>query len=352
MTVPAAVALIRQVQSLTENPELLKANDCVEQVAYFLDCFLDHAESRARMGAARTLAQLTARLSRDERCRLELRQARRVLERMEAEQCSDADAEAVELHSLIKSMLGDEGIQCPSNSHGMPEGNGENTRRDGGDEIHIRVYVDLDEQRRASIRRSLIDIFGVVSITFESRRIVVRARTRELAKDAVLIEDICRTVEEQLRHAVGVGHQKLLVEPVLATTKLLDDDDEDSSSSDSEDEPRYANDDDDGDISPSAQIKLVSGAEASSDDDEPLYLDDSEEEEAVEGCGTHYSFFGQRGWLYLTQRRIQQYEQEDPTLVARLRRAHLRSERRKREEEGRLRRLLAVITPLRTQAQR
>merc|ERR1719498_1163007 len=107
----------------------------------------------------------------------------------------------------------------------------------------------------------------------------------------------------------------------------------------------------------------VSGLEASpavpEDEDEPGYIDDSEDEADEKAksslpskshLGKTWSFFSPLG--FISAQRLQEYESvhDDPTLVARLHRAKLRLEKRRREEQIRLRRVLSVITPLRAAA--
>jgi hypothetical protein len=225
--------------------------------------------------------------------------------------------------------------------------------------LRIGVNMDMNEQIEASICRSLVEASGVVSITFEGIQIVVKVRTRSLARDCVFVDSIRTRIEECLRHFAGDENKKLLVETGAETLQpsLIDDEDSDKSSS-CEDGPVYLDDDDHGADGISFSRfdhcrEDDSGSQGSSaDDGEPVYLDDSEDD--IDSAGKSHgakawSLFDRGGWMDL--RHLSEYE-EDPTLVARLHRARMRSERRKREEEGRLHRLLSVITPLRILAQK
>lgn len=355
MAVPAAVALVRQVQSIVESQELLKEQGGVDQVVYLLDCFLDHPDSRARMGAVRTLAQLTARLGHENKSLPEMPQARRILARMESEEQHNnvVDSDAEELCRLLRAALGNS-ITQPVQREAAPKENEKGVTlnstavlRIGAFDRSVERHVDFNEQVRLSISRSLVEIAGVVSVTYDSNEIVVRTRTPDLACDTLFAEDVCVTVEEQLVHC-GLSHRHLVVAPVG-----------DSACGDTV--PIYLDDSDasEDEICNVQAAKLGLGgtatstgshgnnSEISSDGDEPAYLDDSDDDNCGEMCHLGvkgWSIFGRDGWLSL--QKIHEYD-EDPSLIARLRRAHLRSERKQREEQSRVRRLLSVITPLR-----
>jgi len=376
MAVPAAVALVRQIQSIVENPELLRKNDCIDQVSSFLDCFLDHPDSRARLGAARALAQLAKSLSSKELGCLQLRQAPRILARLRsAEQRSRADADDKDLHSLLASVLEGAESQESHGSSGAVRGDSAcSLLRPAGEVVRLRARVPMDEQTRTAVRQALVRVGGVVSVTFEAlETIVVGARTLQLARDPVFVEDLCTNVEEQLLRCGGLERGKVLVAPEVPRTGLALLVDQDSVCS-SEDEPEYIDDDDEdgtagtvhvGSSCATSQKHVDTNHESSSrlpedcddDDDEPTYLDDSEDEAPKPGQArsipaslTTWSFFSAPGATgFFTAQRLKEY-QDDPTLVARLHRAQTRLARRRQEEQTRLQRVLSVITPLRTHA--
>lgn len=367
MAVPTAVALVRQVQSIVESPGLLKANDCIDQVCSFLDCFLDHPDSRARLGAARALSRLSAGLNSEDRRCLQFHQAPKVLSRLQSEQKSgNVDDEDRELHSLLEALLSGDSNQTLAGGEGKGvRQNVGRTLQTAGEVLHLRVCVTMDEHARTAVRQALVKLNGVVSVTFEKDQIVVSARSAALLCDAAFIEDICTAAEEQLVTCLGYENRAVLVGPELQEgikTLLLDEESTCSS-------PLYVDDDAeeaDGIEHACVGASATDGQSLEDDgecEDEPLYLDDSDEEETTDigqsashastslstRLATSWSFFSHTG--FFSAQRLNEYE-DDPTLVARLNRAHLRLERRRKEEQMRLSRVLSVITPLRAGASR
>jgi len=367
MAVPAAVSLVRQIQSIVETPELLKKNGCLDQVSSFLDCFLDHPDCRARLGAARALAQLAKSLDPEDLSCLELHQAPGILARLRAaRKQSGASADDKELYSLLVAVLeGNESQELPGAAGGVSVGS---ALRSAGEVVRLKSRIPLDEQAKTAVRQALVQVEGVVSVTFEAlETIVVGARTSELARDPTFVEDICTHVEGQLQHCEGHVCGKVLVTPA---TQVVDLSDSEPEYMDDEDEDE---DDDGGNAQERPSVFTgqmpsacpgngsASGSPDDCDDDEPSYIDDSADEDEPEaeapqpgqtprqrGPLSTWCFFSSTTGFFTAQR-ISEY-QDDPTLVARLRRAQIRLERRRKEEQSRLQRVLSVITPLRTRA--
>lgn len=352
MAVPAAVALVRQVQGIVESPELLENNDCLDQVSSFLDCLVDHPDSRARVGAARALAQLSARLSSKERACLDLQHATRVLARL---QNGSADGDDKELQSLLAVVLGGDTAQERQTS----PANVDKVLRPTAELLRLRVCVPVEEKVRDAIRQTLVQASGVLSVTFETDQIVVGARTPDLVQDPVFVEAICTAVEAQMpRRDDFNGGQVVVVSDAHRVYPAVIDAD---TASISDDEPLYLDDEDeedDAEIADAGAACAASSPRATEDEpDEPAFFDDSEDEaeelnkassqtcSLSTGFGTSWSFFSHTG--FFSAQRLREYE-DDPRLVSRLRRAHLRLERRRQEDQMRLRQVLSVITPLRT----
>lgn len=363
MAVSKVVALVRQVQCIVESPDLLKANGCVDQVSSFLDCFLDHPDSRARLGCARALVQLSSHPGVEVG---QLHQAPQVLARLRSKaECGSADAEDRELQSLLEVVLGGGASQ---GSHDSPSAafreNVSNAQRSAGEVLRLRVRVAMDEQARSAVRSALVQVEGVVSVTFETDQILVGARAVEFSRDAVFVEDICTAVEDQLQYSGELGDGTVLVVPDIqggGLPLLIDED----STRGTDEEPEFLDDDEDDALdadtrnmgnSSAAGMRQASDCESDAvvpgeSENEPTYLDDSEDEtfEGAQGSSKAsstrpWSFFSQTG--FLSQQRLREYE-DDPTITARLRRAQLRVERKRQEEQLRLHRVLSVITPLR-----
>lgn len=329
MSITPTLSLVRQVQSIAESPELLQARNGLADVASFLDSFLDHSDSSARLAAARTLAWLSNRYEEQWKV-IALIQAPCVLEGLDKQAAESVlDAEASELRLALACALGSnmaEGQIAPPVSD----------KSCSRSEVRIQVQrISLSSEAKDAICRAIIAVGGVVSVTFEADTVVVCTRTPQLASDPIYVEDLCMTVEEYFANA-GNTHagSKPLVTP-LNSNRF----DAGSDTSEDSEEPAYL-DEGDSDISGGAADEP---AYLDDDEDELVYLDDEEDTDGKAWELKPWSFFNTSGWF---AQRLQEYE-EDPTLVARLRKAQERMERRKREEKARVSRVLGVITPLR-----
>lgn len=320
MAVPAAVAFLRQVQGVIESPELLKENNCIEEVVSYLDSTLDHPDSRVRLAAARSLAQLAAQLDCEDRGHLNLHQAPKVFEQLQRTSCE----EDAELHSLLATVLGDE----DGGSHKVIEKLA-NELPGGVREVFLSTGVVMDEAARNVVRQALVQLEGVVSVTFDldwavnarPTSITVGARS-ELVSDPTFVEDICTTAEDELQCIPSTEHGTIRVTPVSY-------------------DPRGR----------SVPIERTSVCADDDSDEEPMYLDDDSEgdEASATDCGSNDWFIiNKHAGLFSNSKRVQEHA-DDPCLVARLQRARARQERQRREEKMRLRNVLAVITPLRAQ---
>jgi len=302
------------VHSAIENLDLLKEGQCLEQVSSFLECYLEHPDSRTRLGAARALVAISKRCSVDEWRRLDLSRAREIHMR-----CDDAGGtDGEELRLLLAAALQretDTSLSDDGGKGGVTDSCG--TVADSRGEVRLQPLCgEVEPQTCAMILKSLVHIGGVVSATFEAGQLVVGTRTSSIAADPAFVADLCMTVEDQM----GGGQQIA----VLSAVRDID------SESLSPDKRALANLDDSG-----------------CSEDEPAYLDDDADEE----CAESYSFMELGQWSFLkhatfNSQQLQEHE-DDPTIVARLRKARQRLERRQNEDRSRISKLLSVITPLR-----
>jgi hypothetical protein len=304
-----------------ENVELLKEGQCLPQVASFLECYLDHPDSRTRHCAASALVTLSKRCSIDDWRQLDFSSARRIHAR-----CKDAaragDTDAAQLRLLLEAALqkgidtdlGDDGGRCRA--------------ADGRGEVRLQPLCgQVTAETCAAILKSLVNIGGVVSATFEAGQLVVGTRTCSASVDPAFVADLCTTIQEEMGSSLEIA--------VLTAVRDINSESRDNNTLGDRGlsyQPAYLDDNSD------------------CAEDEPAYLDDDSDPEGAEA----YSFaeFGQ--WSFLRHAsfnswQLQEHE-DDPTIVARLRRARQRLDKRQNEDRSRISRLLSVITPSRSLA--
>lgn len=183
-------------------------------------------------------------------------------------------------------------------------------------EVRLEVPRAVSDATRTSILKAVVNLGGVVSATFESAQLVISTRTAAVSEDPVFVADLRVAVQE---HVGKGGGDVIVLDQVRAPFYF--DDGESAGESFTDEEPDYLDD---------------------SEEDELVYLDDSEEV-----CEPQCHFFKREHWLHA--RRLQEHD-DDPTIIARLRKARQRMEKRRHEEEVRINRLFSVIMPLRAQA--
>lgn len=323
--------------------------DCLGQVASSLLFFLDHPDTRVRLGSARTLIKLAASYS-EEMQKMDLSRAKAALKRCDAkvaEGCEDTDSQ--ELRPLLVELLSPEPVKsaggavavaaeppattpaedteaapvtAPSRQDGGP------VASDGRGEIVLKIGENAEAKVKASILEKVVAISGVVSVAFEGPYIIVSTRTPSLAADASFLAavltgvgqlgisgvSLVRTSNGALQGSPSKGK---LEEPVAnsnakagATLAAVEEDEE---------EVEELDDDDDG--------------------SEPQYLDDQEETTAPSAFDNQrWSFFSQQHWM--TGRQVQEFG-DDPTIAARLAKAKKREEEKRNEERSTLSRIAA-----------
>jgi hypothetical protein len=272
------------------------------------------------------------------------------------QEVGSAEPEDMELLSLLEAFLdGRKASQEPPPFSGavIPKGS---TSRPSGEVLRLSVFTAMDQDTQTLLRQALVQINGVMSVAFETNQIVaIGARSVDLATDPTFAQDVSTAAAEALQGLKGdVGVAAAENAGCARAPHQLPFGELEREATNSSDEPAYIDDDED-DNSPELVTHSTSSASGCKFNEDPSYLDDSEDEAGPRGKrllparpeSKCWSFFSHAG--FFSAQRLQEYE-DDPTLVARLQRAHLRLEHRRREEQMRLQRVLKVITPLRSGA--
>lgn len=307
MAAGQALNVVKQIEALADGPATTELRDCLGQLVGSLQFFLDHPDSRVRLGSARTLQKL-ARGFGEDFAKQDLSKARGALEKCRGSD-DPGDQELLDLLEDTPHLGSRQQPEPAESTAGAAAGTQATSSskdidpKDDTGEIVLQVGPDTDGSVKAKILEKVISISGVVSVTFEDINVIVRARSQALADDPTFAEDIQSAIKMQgIDCSPGDG---------AGGAALLDDDDDA--------EPAYLDDEDGAEeVIPSAQ----GGASASAGgapDGQP-----------------QWSFFSQSNWM--TGRRVQEYD-EDPTIAARLAKAKKRMEEKRKEEEGRLGRL-------------
>lgn len=310
----SSLALVRQFQTLAENVELLREQACLTQIASILDHHLEHPDCHTRHAAASALATLLRRCTTDEWQCLGLPATKRMMaerQLLPAAKTGSLDS----FHEFLKSIMQgtrQSDSEQPNDLLNAGEGRGE-----------VRMEIvgshGLSQQVRIALLQAVVNVEGAVSATCENGQLLVVTLTPSIAQSSRFLGDIYQTI----RQHVGEGSQVLHLDGSLARAR-------------EEDEPSYLDD------------SLNESMENSSDDGEPLYLDDGEEEGNEEGSAKQVSFVSSRH-AWLGGQRLQEFD-DDPTLVARLRKARQKLEKKRSEEQSQVQRLFSMVTPLRALA--
>eukprot|EP00930_Biecheleria_cincta_P056404 TRINITY_DN42539_c0_g1_i1.p1 TRINITY_DN42539_c0_g1~~TRINITY_DN42539_c0_g1_i1.p1 ORF type:complete len:327 (-),score=51.33 TRINITY_DN42539_c0_g1_i1:90-1070(-) len=304
----SSLAFVRQIQSLAENVELLREQACLAQVASILDRHIEHPDCHTRHAAASALATLSRRCTTDEWQSLELPTTRRMMtesQLLPAEQAGSLDS----FHEFLISIM-----------HDSEQPNGPLMAGEGRGEVRMEIIGshDLSQEVRVALLQAVVNVEGAVSATCEHGQLVVVTLTPPMARSNRFLSDICQTIRDH----VGEGSQVLHLDASLETAR-------------DQDEPCYLDD------------SLPDSMENSSDE-EPAYLDD-EEDGDEEGSAKLISCDLARRHAWLAGERLQEFD-DDPTLVARLRKARQKLEKKRSEEHSRVQRLFSIMTPLRVLA--
>jgi len=309
----SSLAWVRQIQTLAENVELLREQACLTQIANILDRHLEHPDCHTRHAAASALATLSRRCTTDEWQSLGLPTTKRMMtesQLLPAEQAGSLDS----FHDFLIS------IKQGARLSDSEQPNDPLKAGEGRGEIRIKIVGShgLSQEVRIALLQAVVNVEGAVSATCGNEQLVVVTLTPSTARSSRFLEDIHQTI----RQHVGEGSQVLHLDASLARAR-------------DEDGPSYFDD------------SLSECMEDSTDEDEPLYLDDDEEENE-EGSANLLSWDCAR-LAWSGGQRLQEFD-DDPTLVARLRKARQKLEKKQSDEQSRVQRLFSMVTPLRALA--
>lgn len=191
-----------------------------------------------------------------------------------------------------------------------------------GTEDRGEVVIKLGEMNNATAKAVVLDrivnIHGVVSVTFERDFVVIATRTSALESYTTFVNEL---ISELASHGI-VGVQ--LVSPSLPGISPCE-----------------------APTTTSTSVAMV--GETQDDEDEPSYLDDEGDESGAEEITQskeldkerQWSFFAQDNWI--TYRRVQEHG-EDPRIAARLAKAKQREEEKRKEDQSRIGRIFSALS--------
>lgn len=315
MAAQQAFNVVKQIEALADGPATPELRECLGQLVSSLQFFLDHPDSRVRLGSARALLKLAKGFSEDF-AHKDLSKAKEALVKAQ----SSEEGEDKELEGLLAETLDmdsrrqsarkepeqEAAAATPAEAPSATSTEAPTAEQAGEEkvaEVVLQMGADTDSAIKAKILEKVISIAGVVSVTFEAANIIVKARTQTLADDPGFAQDIKSAIQTQ----------GLDCSPIESGAAAFVDDDDDA-------EPMYLDDEDGavGEISAVAMPGSSSGAVGAG------------------GAAPQWSFFSQSNWM--TGRRVQEYD-EDPTIAARLAKAKKRMEEKRKEQERGLGRL-------------
>lgn len=333
MAAARALQVVKQIQVLADGPETPEMRACLEQVVSSLQFFLEHPDSRVRIGSARTLLKL-CRGYADAMTYVDLSKTEKALSRITDDlDKGTAPVDAEELQQILSETLGK-----PVKPTGTVLAEGKKINKEAaatsstapsstaparvGTEDRGEVVIKLGEMNNATAKAVVLDrivnIHGVVSVTFERDFVVIATRTAALDSYTTFVNEL---ISELASHGI-VGVQ--LVSPSLPGISVCD-------------VPNTTSD----------SVAMV--GETQDDEDEPSYLDDegdeSGAEEITQSIGLdkerQWSFFAQDNWI--TYRRVQEHG-EDPRIAARLAKAKQREEEKRKEDQSRIGRIFSALS--------
>mmetsp|Transcript_126421 Transcript_126421/g.236303 ORF Transcript_126421/g.236303 Transcript_126421/m.236303 type:complete len:325 (-) Transcript_126421:33-1007(-) len=317
MAAQQAFNVVKQIEALADGPATPELRECLGQLVSSLQFFLDHPDSRVRLGSARALLKLAKGFSEDF-AQKDLSKAKDALAKAQSsEESEDKElegllAECLDMESRRPDARKEPELYADASTPGeAPVAASEapvaaKSSEDEVAEVVLQVGADTDGATKAKILEKVISISGVVSVTFELENVIVRARTQSIANDPTFAQDIKSVIQTQ-------GLDCSSKDDGPPGPAVLDDDDDDA-------EPAYLDDEDGAveEITPAGMPGSSSGVGGAG------------------GAAPQWSFFSQSNWM--TGRRVQEFD-EDPTIAARLAKAKKRMEERRKEEESRLGRL-------------
>lgn len=341
MAAARALQVVKQIQVLADGPQTPEMRACLEQVVSSLQFFLDHPDSRVRIGSARTLLKL-CRGYTDAMRHIDLSKAESALSKVTADLDKGIAAhDAEELQQIMSEILG-KSVETTAVPTAVPAQDNQALLKTAAMSSTAPVHVEIEERgevvvklgdlntstAKAVILDRIVNIPGSVSVTFEQDFVVIATRTKSLASNVPFLNDLFSELKSH--GIVGLKLVSPSVPEFLPCEPLSKDTSVDT------DTP-----------------VAISGEECEEDnDDEPSYLDDEYGElshgfpEGAYGGGLgggvgQWSFFSQANWH--THRRVQEYG-EDPRISARLAKAKQREAEQRQEEQSRIGRIFSALS--------
>jgi len=400
MSAQAALSVVSQIQTLANGPKTTEMRAHLGQVVSSLQFFLDHPDSRVRLGSAKTLVQLAGNYA-DDMKHLDLAKIRGAIVNAERKEADGSDPCAPEQLQLLTQAMGmidgkkapaaaalpaaaEEDRNAAAGTAFSPEGsmaaayggNGFSIADDAEEsaqlssavvqrgEVVLKVAAGDDRKAQVSVLQAVVAVAGVVSVTVEGPHVVVNTRTAEHAGDPVFHRELLRAIEvsgltgvtiaqDACASAVAGNAGLPLSSPALGAGRAVEEFEMEDM-----DEPGYLDDDEEDDYDD--QEAGAVGAAGSS----------SSTSAAVPGGGiagapgsgfkfssgfggppgglggsagpgsAQWSFFAQTNWM--TGRQVLEFD-NDPTIAARLQRVKARQEEKRQEEKSTLGRLTSWL---------
>merc|ERR1719373_870598 len=161
MAAEKALNVVKQIEALADAPETPQMKDSLGQLVTSLQFFLDHPDSRVRLGAARTLLKLSRGYTEDFK-KIDLVKATSALARCRASS-EEGDEDTAELGRLLAETLEGEPTterQISPDAAASSAGGIAKSKERG--EIVLKVPESTDQAVRAAIQEKVVKINGVV----------------------------------------------------------------------------------------------------------------------------------------------------------------------------------------------
>eukprot|EP00811_Abedinium_folium_P033227 NODE_6207_length_1694_cov_6.150606.p1 GENE.NODE_6207_length_1694_cov_6.150606~~NODE_6207_length_1694_cov_6.150606.p1 ORF type:complete len:230 (-),score=53.91 NODE_6207_length_1694_cov_6.150606:867-1556(-) len=196
MSAEAALQVVKQIMTLADGPETPQMRACLSQVVWSLQAFLEHPDSRVRIGSARTLLKLR-RGYETAMQKLDLNKAEAALARIVVDvERGAAAGDAEELLTLLSQALGRPvpALSAAPEIERAVAASSSTTPAFVPMEKRGQVVLEMapctDAKAKALIHERVVAISGAVSVTFEGNFIVISTRSEALASDVAFLREL------------------------------------------------------------------------------------------------------------------------------------------------------------------
>lgn len=342
MAAAAALNVVKQIEGLADAPETPQMRDCLGQLVSSLQFFLDHPDSRVRVGSARTLLKLS-RGYNDAFRKIDLTKAEAALARCRAVEDGDSsiggsEEETAELGRLLAETLecvngertGESALETAAADAAPRSADAAapaSSSKDGRGQVVLKVAHDLDGKAKANILAKIVAVPGVVAVTLDGPHVIVNTRTVLMAADPAFVEDLLATLSDQGLDGITTANRSARCGEASSSQdpggEPLGEIDEPGFMDDDDGEPGYLDDEDECPISP------TNGAGGG-------YPQPGGFPPAGAGGAfpqQQWSFFAQSNWM--NGRRVLEFD-DDPCIAARLAKRVREKEAKRKEEESKI----------------